>query len=288
MTITLNFDGLFDRVIAHLEARLNANGDLRMTNDESPIGNIPTREGVSSAGVYPEADRLLAEVSRLSDRLDSSAATIDRLQAHLHSLEGSRREGPAPLPATRPTFSPAARKVLARNPLFLDYETTGIRRNAYSTYGKGKGVHQVVEVAVTDADGNTLFSSLVNPGRPIPAGAEGVHGISDADVADAPAWAEIAPALRAILGGRVVAAHNAAFEACFTPEDWGIEWVCTMRLADEFYGKADHWSVRDNPALGSGLAARLVMAGVEPVHAEHEAEADCLRALALLKAMAND
>ena len=45
-------------------------------------------------------------------------------------------------------------------------------------------------------DGTTkLWRSLVNPQEPIPAGATAVHHITDADVADAPTFAQLAPNL---------------------------------------------------------------------------------------------
>jgi DNA polymerase III subunit epsilon len=56
------------------------------------------------------------------------------------------------------------------------------------------------------------FSSLVRPSCPIPAEATDVHGISDADVASAPRFAEIAPGLLELLESVVFVAHNAAFD----------------------------------------------------------------------------
>src|SRR5262249_41372082 len=72
----------------------------------------------------------------------------------------------------------------------------------------------VVEIAVIDAaTGDTLLDTLVNPGTPIADGARWVHGISDADVADAPPWAEVLPRLLEATRGRTVLAYNAAFDS---------------------------------------------------------------------------
>lgn len=87
----------------------------------------------------------------------------------------------------------------------IDTETTGLGPDA-----------RVVEVAIVHMDWHSLprvvFSARVNPGCPIDAGASAVHGITDADVADAPAFATIVPELLAAIGGRVVSAYNAPFD----------------------------------------------------------------------------
>lgn len=54
--------------------------------------------------------------------------------------------------------------------------------------------------------------SLVNPGRPIPPAATAIHGISHADIADAPTVAEIVPRLDARCDGRIVVGHDVAFD----------------------------------------------------------------------------
>ena len=84
--------------------------------------------------------------------------------------------------------------VLTRQLSTIDLETTGtdVRED------------RIVEVAVlTVYPGGKVvpFVRRVNPGRPIPAGASAVHGITDADVAGAPAFAAIAPDLFATLTG---------------------------------------------------------------------------------------
>ena len=54
--------------------------------------------------------------------------------------------------------------------------------------------------------------TLVRPSRPIPAEATAVHGIGDADVVDAPRFAEITGELLALLEDAVFVAHNARFD----------------------------------------------------------------------------
>ncbi len=81
------------------------------------------------------------------------------------------------------------------------------------TTGTDPAADRVVEVAVlTLAPGGAadLFHSRVNPGRQIPPVATAVHGIGDADVRDAPAFAALAPALARRLAGSDLAGFGIA------------------------------------------------------------------------------
>lgn len=84
------------------------------------------------------------------------------------------------------------------------------------TTGTTPGLDEIVSLAVirVDADGveTRTLARLVRPSRPIPAEATAVHGISDADVASAPRFAEIAPELLEFTAGAVFVAHNARFD----------------------------------------------------------------------------
>ncbi len=88
--------------------------------------------------------------------------------------------------------------VLTRPLCVIDLESTGtnVRED------------RVVEVAVLSARPDQSISSYVrrvNPGRPIPSAATAVHGIRDADVANSPTFATVAPELFALLDGRDLA-----------------------------------------------------------------------------------
>lgn len=91
------------------------------------------------------------------------------------------------------------------------------------TTGRDPREDRVVELACVFCDGGQLGerrSWLINPGRPIPAAAQAVHGIGDADVADKPSFAEIAEEVREALSGRVPVAYNAAFDRDFLREEF--------------------------------------------------------------------
>jgi DNA polymerase III epsilon subunit-like protein len=76
---------------------------------------------------------------------------------------------------------------------------------------------RIVEIAIVRVDArgriDDEYATLVNPGRDV--GPVVVHGISNTEVLDAPAFADIAGELLARMDGAVVVAHNAAFEERF-------------------------------------------------------------------------
>jgi DNA polymerase-3 subunit epsilon/DNA polymerase-3 subunit alpha (Gram-positive type) len=102
-----------------------------------------------------------------------------------------------------------AAQILASRKLadtFRDYTAIDLE-----TTGKDPKTCSVVDIAaVRVRDGRIVeeFSSLVNPECAIPADATRTHGISDADVAGAPTFAQIWPRFREFCGNDVVVAHN--------------------------------------------------------------------------------
>jgi DNA polymerase III epsilon subunit-like protein len=113
----------------------------------------------------------------------------------------------------------------------IDLETTGFSPHE----------DRVVEMAcVLMEDGAILrtWSTLVDPGRPIPGYATGVHGITDADVRGAPAFAMAQRYLRVICEGSIAAAHNAAFDSSFLPGLRDLRWICTLELARRCFPNA--------------------------------------------------
>jgi DNA polymerase-3 subunit epsilon len=96
----------------------------------------------------------------------------------------------------------------------IDFETSGSNPNA----------GRIIEVAIVtvDSSGEVLeeFSTLVNPldGQ---VGATFVHHIVPKMLDDAPTFDEVAEALVSRLSGKVVVAHNAAFEERFLAAELG-------------------------------------------------------------------
>jgi DNA polymerase-3 subunit epsilon len=94
------------------------------------------------------------------------------------------------------------RLTLARPLSVFDCETTG----------RFPDRDRIIDIAIVTLfpDGETrAFSSLVDPGIPIPPSATAVHGITDAMVHAAPAFKQLAPKIRAELAGSDLCGYNA-------------------------------------------------------------------------------
>lgn len=113
------------------------------------------------------------------------------------------------------------------------------------TTGTSPQSDRVTEIGVVeiDPDGATReWSTLVNPGVGIPPFIQNLTGISDAMVADAPSFAEIAAELHRRLAGRVFVAHNVRFDYGFIRNEFKridqpfrADTLCTVRLSRRLY-----------------------------------------------------
>jgi DNA polymerase-3 subunit epsilon len=118
--------------------------------------------------------------------------------------------------------------------VFVDLETTGANAQR----------DRITEVGIVEWDGEQMreWSSLVNPQTPIPPFIQQLTGISDAMVADAPSFAELAESLLPRLSGRIFIAHNARFDYGFLKHEFkrvGVEFrsrvVCTVKLSKKLF-----------------------------------------------------
>jgi DNA polymerase III subunit epsilon len=121
---------------------------------------------------------------------------------------------------------------------FVDVETTGTdpARDRITEVG----------VVTVDRDGAALrvteWSSLVNPGIPIPPEIRWLTGIQDDMVRDAPRFAELAERLYDLFEDGIFVAHNARFDFGFIKSEFaraGIAWnarvLYTVRLSRRLY-----------------------------------------------------
>jgi DNA polymerase III subunit epsilon len=129
----------------------------------------------------------------------------------------------------------AAAEDLPRDLVFVDLETTG----GSAAYDR---ITEVGIVRVSNGELVEEWSSLVNPERPIPAYIEAFTGISNAMVAGAPRFAEIAASVRAKLQGAVFAAHNARFDYSFLRSEFlkaemefSAKVLCTVKLSRRLF-----------------------------------------------------
>ena len=103
------------------------------------------------------------------------------------------------------------------------------------------------EVAVIDAcTGDTLLNTLINPKTPISKDAFSIHGISDADVANAPSWPEVLPEVLRVTAGRKILAYYSDFDLGVIRLDSdryhldlghlgdGASWDCVMKRRSEW------------------------------------------------------
>ena len=119
----------------------------------------------------------------------------------------------------------------------IDTETTGLSPTTH---------HRIVELSVVyvspRGDIQDRWSTLINPGRDV--GPTHIHGITASDVLGAPTFSEIAPYVLRALSGRILVAHNAAFDARFLASELvdsglpldglDVPTLCTMRWSSWF------------------------------------------------------
>ena len=117
----------------------------------------------------------------------------------------------------------------------LDLETTG-------GSAVGDRVTDIAAVRVDHGTETARWSTLVNPGVPIPGFIQSLTGIDDAMVVDAPSFKSVADRLLALLEGSVLVAHNAGFDHGFLRgefarlgHDLRVPSLCTVRLSRRLY-----------------------------------------------------
>ena len=126
---------------------------------------------------------------------------------------------------------------------FVDLETTGMRA----------AVDRVTEVGIVRVDvaagGGpprvSEWSTLVNPGEPIPPVIQALTGITDSMVREAPAFPAIASAIEARIEGCVFVAHNARFDHGFLKHEFArigrpfsARALCTVKLSRRLFPEA--------------------------------------------------
>jgi DNA polymerase-3 subunit epsilon len=85
--------------------------------------------------------------------------------------------------------------------VILDIESTGLNYD-----------DEVVEIAIVDTSGNTLYNQLIKPSKPIPSEVVELHGITNEMVYNAPNISEVAEELDIILKDKTILAFNSSFD----------------------------------------------------------------------------
>lgn len=181
-----------------------------------------------------------------------------------------------------------ARRMLERQPIYLDTETTGLDFDA-----------EIVEVAVINAQGEVILNTLIKPGNPIPADAQRVHGITNDMVAEAPRFDVVwhSQLQRVLAGSRLqydqqICIYSAAYDTRLIRQSlkqYGVEVIglksaaCVMELYAEFYGE---WNDYRGNYKWQRLDTAIAQCGLH-VRPGHRALVDCHMARSVLEYMAS-
>ena len=171
----------------------------------------------------------------------------------------------------------AAQLILTRPLVCVDLEATGI----------WPGRDRIVQIAAASIfpDGNvSTWSSLVDPGQPIPPAVTKIHGITDAMVASAPTFGQLAQTVTALLADCDLAGYNVAkFDRRLLAAEFGRLGVEDPTVG-AFVIDAYTLFVRQEPR---GLDDALRFYGVQPGPVDrqaHDARSDVEATVAVLAA----
>lgn len=164
-----------------------------------------------------------------------------RPQTEKQQLASSRLGLQAKMKSERGRSAMLAHTWLSQDPLFLDTETTGLGNAA-----------QALEIGLVNARGDTIFHSRLKPTVSIEPAAFAVHGISEASLADAPSWPDIASQLQQLIVQRPLVIFNADFDMRILKQtasahndqaDWldTLMVYCAMRLSAGYYGATNRY-----------------------------------------------
>ncbi len=136
--------------------------------------------------------------------------------------------------------------------VIIDTETTGL-----------SAVHdRIIELSAIryeDFEPAASFSTLVNPGIPIPTDATEVNGLTDEDVADAPALDQVAKAFWEFVGSSPVVGYNLPFDFKFlysagiNLDDGKRKFFDALDIARRAYGKKAYSYKLDDIAADIGI-----------------------------------
>lgn len=165
-------------------------------------------------------------------------------------------------------------------PVYMDTETTGLDRDA-----------EIIEIAVVDTYGKVILQSFVKPGKPIPADAVAIHGITNEMVQGAPSWPILWQSLRSLLIGRPIGLYNADFDLRLMQQsmtNYRLPWretfnvVDVMKVYSDFRGEWDPYR-RGKKIFKLEEAGRFFKIAIPNAH---RAAADTLLTRAVFHSMA--
>jgi DNA polymerase-3 subunit epsilon len=149
----------------------------------------------------------------------------------------------------------------------LDYAVVDVETTGWAP--ADSGITEIGAVRVHDGQVVAEFTSLVDPGTPIPVDIAELTGINDEMLAGAPPIAAVLPGLLAFAQGCVLTAHNARFDLSFLTaacEAAGLPWpgfpvLDTVRLARHLMAVPE-----EVPDCKLATLAGFFGSPVQPVH----------------------
>lgn len=166
----------------------------------------------------------------------------------------------------------------------VDIETTG-------STPQSAGITEIAIVIHNGVEVTGKYVTLINPRQKIPPFIVNMTGISDAMVANAPIFEEVAPQIFNLLNGRIFVAHNVSFDYSFVHYllgksgfQWSAPKLCTIKLSRRVFPGLDKYGLgsltRDlgiriegrHRAWGDAAATAQVLTmaiekeGMKPIH----------------------
>ena len=154
--------------------------------------------------------------------------------------------------------------------VLLDTETTGVLND-----------DEIVQITILGENGQSVFTTLVQPTKPIAPEAEAIHHITAAMVANAPTFPQVYERIKRALDNRRVIIYNAAFDTRILEQccqRYGLPPLqyfvveCAMLKYAAFVAERD-------PKRGGWKWQKLP-------GGDHSAGGDCLAMLAVIRKMA--
>jgi DNA polymerase III epsilon subunit-like protein len=133
--------------------------------------------------------------------------------------------------------------------IVFDTETTGLPLHASAPLASQPHIIELAAASLDPKSGQVVreFVQLINPGVSISAEITRITGLTDADVSDAPAWAQALPAIAAFFSdATAVVAHNLPFDRALVDFEmrriegaflWPIKQHCTVGMFRDVWGR---------------------------------------------------
>ncbi len=219
----LRTDGTLVDLYSTSEARLRRDGmwarrsatQSRATGSVRPTGGDVVRR-LASGTVAPPGQPVRGHCERCGD---VGFGILDGVCSACRRLERDA--------SVRRTAGAWIERLFDGDFVVIDTETTGLGRR-----------DEIIEIAVVDGSGTTLFESLVYPfSQRIPAEATRVHGLTLEHLAGAPTWPSVVETVVELTAGKRVLAWNAPFDERMTRQSsraWRLKhalpaFECAMR-----------------------------------------------------------